>query len=105
MCRRTDTSTTWTPATRSVRRNRPATPQQLLDAKARGRTSESDGMSTKYELLLKHLQQQSKENRGARGGGRQRSSSSRAREKLGSPSLPQIVITQEPMGMRRVGGL
>ena len=69
-----------------------------------GSTSE---LSAKYQMVAKHLERQAKEQKAAQRqqrAGRRRSGSA-ARDKEPGYTLPQIVITSEPMGGGRMGGL
>ena len=64
-------------------------------------------MSAKYQMAAKHLERQAQEQKAAQRQKRasRRRSGSAARDKEPGYSLPQIVITSEPMGGGRMGGL
>ena len=69
-----------------------------------GSTSE---LSAKYQVVAKHLERQAQEQKAAQRQQRasRRRSGSAARDKEPGYSLPQIVITTEPGGGGRMGGL
>ena len=64
-------------------------------------------LSAKYQMAAKHLERQAQEQKAAQRQQRasRRRSGSAARDKEPGYSLPQIVITSEPMGGGRMGGL
>ena len=64
-------------------------------------------MSAKYQMAAKHLERQAQEQKAAQRQKRasRRRSGSAARDKEPGYSLPQIVITTEPGGGGRMGGL
>ena len=84
-----------------ARAGRPSARSMVAAIQARKDTGGVDGLDDRFQRLSKLFTTQNNKS----GGNKKRRSSSRAREKLPSFGMPEIVITQEAFGGRRVGGL
>ena len=84
------------------RMNTPSAAEMAETLRERSRQRGDGKLDPRYQMLADAMKAQAQEKRGQ---SRRRRAGNRTRENQPTYSLPQIVITQEPISRRRIGGL